>query len=151
MRSKRLIVFVIATFLITFPGLSSSRAQQQYIPGVTDITSMTAVSTPDSARFVLFLRKGCQDSTYFTHQVRDLVGTVMYRPDLKSYVVSYGIPNTIDSQWTGIVCNCPQIDKWLGKSIIFSGRYYQARGVMIKYGGEAILYLHVLNARLSER
>jgi hypothetical protein len=123
------------------------KAQQGGIPETTDITSVTSVSSPDSARFVQFLKRGCQDSAYFVRQVHGLKGTISYRKDLRSYVVSYGVPNTIDSYWTGIICNWPQVDKWLNKPVTFSGRYYQARGVKQKYGGETVLYLHVTSMR----
>ncbi|MBO0931354.1 hypothetical protein [Fibrella aquatilis] len=118
-------------------------AQEPYIPGVTDITTITTPSELDSAGMVKFLKKSCQDTTQFVQQVVDCEGFVEYRDDLKSYVISTGVPNTIDSVWVGIVCNWPQASRWLGKRVVFNGRYFQARGFDPKYGGETIYYLHL--------
>ena len=139
--------FVTASFLIGSCMDKSVSAQQKYIPGVTDITSMTAVSTPDSVAFVRFIKKACQDSTHFIKQVKDCSGGVEYREDLKSYVISYGVPNTWDNQVTAILCNCSQASKWLGRSVIFSGRYYRALGVRRRYAGENIVYLYMTSIR----
>ena len=86
------------SWLLAFSLISASMNRtlaQAEIPGVTDITSVTNVLTKDAAGFVRDLEKACQDSTYFVRQVHDLGGTVNYREDSKSYVISYGVPNTV--------------------------------------------------------
>ena len=126
------------------------QAQQDYIPGVTDITTVTAVSPLSPTESARFLTKNCQDSTYFIKQVHNQLGGVEYRNDLKAYVISSGDPTVIYtpdvmvcSQWTGIVCNWLEVSKWNGKSVRFDGRYFRPNGVMPKYGGEHIFYLHL--------
>lgn len=125
-------------------------AQQVDIPGVTDITNITTTSSLDSASSVRWMTKNWQDSTYFIRQVTNQVSTVVYRDDLKAYVLSSGDPTVVYapdtmvcSQWTGIVCNWPEASKWNNKQVHFDGRYFQARGVMVRYGGEHIFYLHL--------
>ena len=145
--SKILLPFL---FLWLCCGNHFVRAQQVEIPGVTDIISITAIASPDSASFVRWVKKNWQDSTYFVRQVTNQLGTVVYREDLKAYVISSGDPTVVYkpdtmvcSQWTGIVCNWPGASKWNNKPVQFNGRYFQARGVMVKYGGEHIYYLHL--------
>lgn len=129
-------------------------AQQQDIPGVTDITSVTTVSPLNPAEFARFLGKGCQDSTYFVRQVENIAGTVHYRGDLKAYVISSANPMAVHSpdtivcglvvrSWVGIVCDVPTIADWIGKTVTFSGRYYQAHGVSARDVAEHVFYLHV--------
>ena len=149
MSSFHQIAFVVITLFFVSCLPNTGQAQPEAIPDVTDITSMTAVSF-DSARYVQFIEKGCQDSTYFVGQVQNWKGSVEYRGDLKSYVISSTdptiviAPNTmVCGYFTYIICDCSRAALWLGKSVTFSGRRYQARGVLQRYGGETVLYLHM--------
>ena len=143
------IASTVITLLFATGIQNSVKAQPEDMPDLTDITSMTATSF-DPARYVQFIKKGCQDSTYFVGQVQNWKGSVEYRGDLKSYVISSTDPtivyppNTaVCGYYTYIICDCTQAATWLGKSVTFSGRRYQARGVLQRYGGETVLYLHM--------
>ncbi len=147
---------MLFTLLFLWLGYAneSVRAQQIDIPGVTDITSITATSSPDSASFAKWITKNWRDSTYFVQQVTSQLGTVTYRSDLKAYVISCVNPNVVYTpdtavcdQWTGVVCNWPKANKWNNKVVHFNGRYFQAPGVMLRYGGERIFYLHLTDIR----
>lgn len=142
MKHNRTLLVLLTLFWFGF-SMNHLIAQQSDVPKLADVTSMKTISSPDSTVFANFLNRGCQDSTYFVRRVENWKGGVEYRKDLKTYVISYGIPNTWDSQYTGIICNWPQAEKWLGRSVTFSGRYYRAPGVTIRYGGETIYYLYI--------
>ena len=149
MKSFYQIAFVIATLLFVSCLPNAVQAQPEAIPDVTDITSMTAISF-DSVRYIEFVEKGCQDSTYFVGQIQNWKGSVEYRGDLKSYGISstdptivYAPDTMVCGYYTYILCDCTQAATWLGKSVSFSGRRYQARGVTRKYAGETVLYLHM--------
>lgn len=116
-------------------------------PLVTHQTVSDTVVDMKTAGLVLTAGPGCQDSTKYFSQVRNYRGTVEYRQDLNTYVISYGVPNTLDSQITLIPCNWPDATKWAGKLVTFSGRYYHATNVMIRYGGESILYVYLTSLR----
>ena len=156
MRSFYQVTFVVITLFFVSCLPNSVNAQPEDVPDVTDITSMRAVSF-DSVRYVQFIEKGCQDSTYFVGQVQNWKGSVEYRGDLKSYVISSTDPtivigpNTmVCGYFTYIICDCSRAALWLGKSVTFSGRRYQARGVMRQYAGETILYLHMTTVGKSQ-
>ena len=147
---------ILSALLLLWLGCAqeSVRAQQIEIPGVTDITSITATSSLDSASFVKWMTKNWRDSTYFVQQVENQLGTVTYRSDLKAYVISSMDPNVVYApntaicgQWTGIVSSWPKASEWNNKVVHFDGRYFQARGVMLRYGGEQIFYLHLTDIR----
>jgi hypothetical protein len=138
---------VILFFLITSALTSPLRAQQVDTLGVIDNPPLLDPSPLDLASFVQFPEKGCQYSTYFVGEVSNLRGWVEYRSDLKSHVIVYAVPNTLDIQYTYIICHWPTITQHLGKSVTVSGKRYQARGVLPKYGGETILYLHLTAVR----
>ena len=144
----------LLTLLLAVALVQYAQAQPPEIPGVTDITSVTTLSTLDSAWHVRYLSEACQDSSYFVKQVRDFRGVVEYRSDLRFYVIASGLPDVvyvphtmICGQWTGIVCNWPLASRWGGKVVTFSGRYFRARGVLPRYGGEHIFFLFVTVVR----
>lgn len=143
----------VALLIILGAGtfVNSLQAQQEHIPGVTDITSVTTVSALDPDSFVRFIKKGCQDSSSFVGQVHNLKGIVGHRQDLGSYTISYALPDAIDSQYTFILCNWPQAANWLGRSVTFSGRRYLARGILPTHGGETTLYLYLTAVRPHPR
>jgi hypothetical protein len=144
--------FITASFLSVICIYGPVHAQQKDMPEEIDIATLPPIPLlPDSAMFVRMVKKACKDSTYFSHQGNELRGTVKYRSDLKSYVIVYYVPNTIDDAWTGIICNCSQIDKWLNKSVIFNGRYYQSLTIEPRYGGETVFYLHLIGVRLLNK
>ena len=156
MRSFYQMAFLTTAFLLAGCIVNSANAQQEDMPDVTDITSMNTTSF-DSIRFVQLLKKGCQDSTYFAGQVQNWKGLVEYRGDLKSYVISATDPtivyppNTaVCGYYTYIICDCDQAVAWLGKSVSFSGRRYQARGVRSRTAQESFLYLHTTAVRGSQ-
>lgn len=122
-------------------------AQQGHIPGVTDITSVTTLSNLNPAEFRLFVQKGCRDSSYFAMERHQQVGHVSYRGDLQSYVITYGEPNTFDTVRTGVLCTLANAKDWVGKTVTFSGRYFQVRGLMPQHAGEHMYYLYVTAIR----
>ena len=142
--------FVITTLLITTCSSNSATAQQKDIPGVTDITSVTTISSHTPASLVRFLNKACQDSAHFIGQVEKLKGWVEHRADLQSYVISYAIENTFDSEVTAIICNWPEAGKWVGRAVTFSGRYYRGPSLLIRHAGESLVYVHLTSIEKSQ-
>ena len=140
---------VILFFLITGALTSPLIAQQVDTLGVIDSALLLELSPLDSVGLVRFMAKGCHDSTYFVDEVKNLEGWINYRTDLKSYVIVYGVPSTIDSQDVHTVCLWPEMAKYAGRPMIFSGRRYHARGIPERYGGDRILYLHLTAFRLN--
>ncbi|WP_461094507.1 hypothetical protein [Spirosoma gilvum] len=133
------LVGVIAGCLL----LTSAKAQQGHVPGVTDITSVTTLSNLNPTEFRRFVQKGCRDSSQFAMERHQQVGHVSYRGELQAYVISYGEPNTFDTVRTGLICNLANARQWLGKTVTFSGRYFHARGLVPQHAGEHIYYLYV--------
>jgi hypothetical protein len=103
----------------------------------------TTLAPKDSVRLVAFLKKGCQDSTYFVGQLKDARGVVVYSQRLASYVITSGVEGSTDSYFIYILCDWPPAAQWVNKGVIFSGRRYQARGILPQTGGEANLYLYL--------
>ena len=156
MRSFYQLVFLIAAFFLLSCQCNTAKAQPVDMLDLTDPTNMETVSF-DSTRFVQFLKKGCQDSAFFVGQVQNWEGLVEYRGDLKSYVISATDPSVIYPPNTAvcgystfIICDCNQAATWLGQSVSFSGRRYQARGVMSRGAQERFLYLHLTAVRRSQ-
>ncbi|SFE29871.1 hypothetical protein [Spirosoma endophyticum] len=146
--------FKLCWFGIVFSsssGLNSVYAQQPYIPGVTDISSVTTLSNLSAKEFRLFVQKGCQDSSHFAMERHEWVGQVHYRGDLQAYVIVYGEPNTFDTERTGVVCNLANAKDWLVKTVTFSGRYFHASGIKPQHGGDHNYYLYVTAIRAGGR
>lgn len=87
------------------------------------------------------------DEKAFVRQAVKLTGYAAKRDDLGGYVIVYGVPNTIDTEWVGIVKNLDSLNKYEGKAVAFSGNYYQAPGKQMIYGGESIYYLCLTSFR----
>ncbi|QDK80627.1 hypothetical protein EXU85_19245 [Spirosoma sp. KCTC 42546] len=86
----------------------------------------------------------CFESNPVTHQAKSLKGMVGYRQDVAMYTVNYHLPGTIDSQWTGLVCNLPSDYQVVGKQVQFSGEYRSTLGnIKPLFGGEEIYYLYL--------
>lgn len=86
----------------------------------------------------------CFDAHPVVRQVKNLNGRVGYRQDVKMYTVNYHVPGTIDSQWTGLLCNVPVEYQSMGKEVRFSGEYRSTAGkISSQLGGEEIYYLYL--------
>ena len=156
MRSFYQMAFLTTAFLSVSCLVNPANAQQEDRPDVTDMISRQTTSF-DSTRFVQFLKKGCQDSSYLVGQVQNWNGLVAYRGDLQSYVISATDPTTVYppntavcGYYTYIICDCDQAAAWLGQSVSFSGKRYQARGVRSRTAQERFLYLHITAVRRSQ-
>jgi hypothetical protein len=74
--------------------------------------------------------------------VKNTTGTIRYSTFEKAYLVVVIIPNTIDSQDIGVVCNLPSSLKSDGIVISFGGEYrkYDKQPIKI-FGGQTFYYL----------
>ncbi len=88
-------------------------------------------------------------------RAKNFVGTVLYygHPQYHGntglYCIIYTIPNTIDSQKFGYVCNMPDKFKQKGLQVMFSGEYYHAYKDIKPTGrdGQALMYLRLESIR----
>ena len=59
-------------------------------------------------------------------EAKDWEGYVYFLGTTKLYSITYTVPNSVDSQWIGYVCNMPNEFKRGGLKVTFSGKYYHA-------------------------
>lgn len=141
----------IAITLFMLLGVDRLQAQSIDTLGVDDIVDIRLIPPPETLGTTIRWREGCQRAVYCVQEVASSKGRVEYRPDLEAYVVVSSDPNNPPStptaivcgQWTGILCNWPQASHWVSQSVLFSGKYYQARDMRANRGGETVFYLHV--------
>src|SRR5919199_1498526 len=87
-----------------------------------------SLSLPDSVTFPDPVNSACLVSRPVVHKAQRLKGRIVYRQDVDMYAISYYVPGTIDSQWTGLACNLPDAYKVAGREVIFSGEFKDAGG-----------------------
>ncbi len=91
---------------------------------------------------------GCAQSGAVVHQLSNIAGTVGYGRDNTQLTLSYYVPGTIDSQWTGVVCNLPNEYRVVGKRVTFSGEFRDAKGTLLPiFGGEEMYYLYLTDIK----
>jgi hypothetical protein len=67
----------------------------------------------------------CRDSLSLHSEVQRVKGKVEYRNDLQAYVIDYALEDLPTTHLVGIVCNWPQAKQYIGKTVAFSGKYFQ--------------------------
>jgi len=98
---------------------------------------------------------GCSDQFATCHEwgkveqsVKEGIGFLYFNVELKGFTISYHVPGTIDSFWTGLLCT-HDFDSNYGngeyrRKVIFSGTFRDDRGSLsptTQIGGEEFYYL----------
>lgn len=90
------------------------------------------------------LPAGCAQTRSIVHTVSKVTGIVGYYQQNTQLTVSYSLPGTIDSQWTGVVCNLPAAYRVVGKKVLFSGEFRDVQGELKPmFGGQEMYYLYL--------
>lgn len=72
------------------------------------------------------------------------IGYVNFHEEVSMYSITYTPPGPTDEQWTGYVCNLPDIYKKKGLKVGFVGSYYMAsQYIKPRHATDAPLYLVV--------
>lgn len=91
---------------------------------------------------------GCDQSGAVMHEVSLVSGVVGYHLNSTQLMLSYYVPGTIDSQWTGVVCNLPNEYRVFGKQVTFSGEFRDAKNTLRPvFGGESMYYLYLTDIK----
>lgn len=128
-------VYFIATLLLsTIASQSCTKKAASTITRSTVKVDSTLSNQSRSARstpmiidsIVAPLDTNCHIDGPVIAQARDFEGYVYYLGTTKLYSITYTVPNTIDTQWIGYVCNMPEEFKRGSLKVMFSGKYYHA-------------------------
>lgn len=139
----------IATLLATlsvFAQCQKVNSQTRAIPvhsdkGVTAV-QIKADSIPHS------FDADCHITGPVISRAKDFEGSVYLRGDSTLYSITYGVPNTSDTQIVGYVCNMTENFKKDGLRVKFSGDYYHAYKYFQKtHAGEIVMYLYLTSIK----
>lgn len=118
MSKFNLIMSLILSLLLS---CSKKIVSTNTIPSTKTATKLAATDPT-----VIPIDTNCHISGPIIAQAKDWEGYVQYLGNTKLYSITYTVPNTIDSQWIGYVCNMPDEFKRGGLKVVFSGNYYHA-------------------------
>lgn len=86
----------------------------------------------------------CGSNNKLEKAVHDQPGIIRYDAEEKQYRIVVTIPNTIDSQDIGIVCQLPQMLQHDGLNVVFDGEYrHYDKTTKTMVGGQSFYYLTI--------
>ena len=82
------------------------------------------------------------------HSVQDGVGRFTFNEELREYVINYHVPGTIDSFWTGVVCQSipGTIELPEEGEVVFTGDFLDDNDRFnpnVQIGGQEFFYLNL--------
>ena len=90
----------------------------------------------------------CAEAQTVVHRISSITGTVGYHINKDQLTLSYYLPGTIDSQWTGVVCNLPAEYRVIGKRVTFRGEFRDAQKKLTPvFGGQEMYYLYLTDIK----
>lgn len=90
----------------------------------------------------------CAEAQTMVHRVSSITATIGYHINKDQLTLSYHLPDTIDSQWTGVVCNLPEEYQIIGKRVTFSGEFRDAQKKLTPvFGGQEMYYLSLTDIK----
>jgi len=110
-------------------------------------------SIPENIDSTIPIDPKCRIEGPVVMQLKEQVGYVGYRANL--WYIAYSPPlqpnEMSDSQYSGFVCNMPEVFKGVGRKVKFSGNYHHAYKYIPKaHAGDTPLYLVLKKIRWAD-
>ncbi|GAB5523580.1 MAG: hypothetical protein Roseis2KO_14520 [Roseivirga sp.] len=91
---------------------------------------------------------GCDRGGKIIHSVEEVEGHVSMYEDTNDILITYFVPGTIDSAWSGVVCNdlFPDFKIDENTRVKFSGNFRDDDGdlqPLVAFGGQSFFYLEL--------
>lgn len=91
---------------------------------------------------------GCDSGGDVVHEVNQVDGVISLYEDTDALVITYFVPGTIDSAWSGVVCNDAFPDFLIGENtrVRFSGKFRDDGDKLqplVAFGGQEFFYLEL--------
>ena len=109
------------------------------------LLTLVACNNDDTPKLI---EHACEVGGEVIHYIENGVGHAGFDEELQAFVIRYHVPGTIDSTYTGVICDEvipePLIDK--SGRVRFTGKFIDAQGqiqVTIQFGGESFYFLEV--------
>lgn len=142
MNRLSLLLPLVLLILVTCTRKTLSTTTLPPVEVASKLTAIDSVVAPTDTN--------CHISGPVIAQAKDWEGYVYFLGNTKLYSITYTVPNTIDTQWIGYVCNMPDEFKRGGLKVMFSGKYYHAYKYIKHPGidGRPQLYLSLEKIRI---
>lgn len=95
----------------------------------------------------------CKKGGDIVHRVDEVEGRITFNDELQARVITYFVPGTIDSMWSGAICNdnLPEFEFGEGQKIRFSGNFRDDNNELETqevFGGQEFFYLEVTSVQM---
>ena len=95
----------------------------------------------------------CWPKNEIIHEAENWKGTVIYNDELAAWMVNHYKPGTIDTYYTGAVCNLSKEYQVEDLKIIFSGYFKDDKGKIqpsMMMGGQEFYFLELISIQVDE-
>lgn len=94
----------------------------------------------------------CYPKNEILHEAETWKGTVSYSNELEQWFINHHVPGTIDSFYSGLVCNLPAEFKEEHLKVVFSGNLKDDNGKIdpsMVIGGQEFFFLELLEIKID--